>query len=542
MSKHYRYYLAIMTLLFALPAIAGTPKQHPKVTAAPRVAVSSELVSGRAIKRQNIGLASAVGPIMIEINNQDMRLHGIRVPTEAKVKPATVETHLKSLIQGKNIRCITVGMDTDGIPLVACEAEGITNIALKMLQSGFADVDAKQVANTPVAALYTQTARMAKDQKIAIWSARGNIGQAVATNQIETRPTQPPAPPGPKPASDIAGTDQSVGIENLANPNVVTSPLFPPIGLVENITPVPDEAENLLYESPQTIGDDLAMPEGSAASVMSDWMAKKLNNIDQMVTQPVPPALRTDQIESAQPKIRSGGWLLGIGLVFMIASAIGCYLSWRRHRAIVEEMAWTRNNALAVHRQANNQKIKRQKLAFNLEEDLLALSQMLSSRSDIARLSATGPGGDTASDLRSLSIFIPDNIAKPEKISAHLSPELARQLRKITNSVQELEIRLGQCTNLAAEGRLRDRPPALFQSLAQRMDIIAADARSLSLSMKQGQQETGKTQEDADWSPSLVRQNADPLSVKTPVTAKRPALTTRRQDGSSWGQPDWATV
>ena len=528
MFRPHKSYVLLLTLLLAMPAMAGTPKQHPKVTPAPRMAVSAEPVSGRPVKRQNNGTANVIGPVMIRLNGVDMRLHGIRVPTESKIKPAIVEGHLRSLVEGQTLRCITVGIDMDGVPLVACEAQGITNIALKMLQSGFADVDGKQVANTPVAALYTQTSRMAREQKLAIWSGRSNVVAATAPSKS--------AKPAARPNSESQPTDQNVAIEALSNHQVVTSVSFPPIGLVSEQSPSPLPSQDNL--PPQTepvsqIGDDLTMPDGSAAAAMSDWMAHKLSNAE-----PASPPLRPGQTEN-----HSGGWLLALGLVFILASSIGGYLSWRRHRAMMEEIAWTRSNALAIRRQANHQQIKRQKAAFNLEEDLIALSQMLSSRADIARLAASGPGGDTASDLRSLSIFVPDIIAHPQKIAAHLAPEVARNLRKIANSVQELEIRLAQCADLAAEGRLRDRPPALFSALAQRMDVIGADARSLSIALKHSHDEAEEfvESEERAYSPATAQKPVSGATIRTTKTA-RPVLSTHRHDGSSWGQPDWATI
>lgn len=551
--------LLAVSLLWAIPSDAGTPKHHPRVTPAPRMAVRAEPVAERAgIQRLNSGIATATGGLMMEMNGIDLRLHGVRVPTEAKIRPAQVQQHLASIINGKTLKCLTVGIDIDGVPLVACEAAGITNIALKMLQSGFADVDAKQVANTPVAALYTQTARMAKEQKLAIWSGRGTAPRATALS------TTPPPVPAPK-----AALAQAINDGPIAPPeppqDVVKAVDFAPIGLVDG------------QPAPATAPSAEATPTAGPTAGMSPWMMNRLGQdadplgLDPAAVQHAPetPVLEQVPPAEAQPTesqieepSNTGAWILAAGLLMTLAAAGGSFVSWRRHKAMMAEIAWSQSRAsVAAQRQSDRQQQKRQKAAINLEEDLLSLSQILSSRADIARLTATGPGGDTASDLRSMSFFAPDSITQPDKVAAYIGAENNRHLRKITNAVQELESRITQCADLAADGRLRDRPSSLFMALSQRMDAIAADARALTIALKiEAQNPSAETAPQGDahdfWADhTAIAQDeyapaSGPRGTPKPPSArhmtKRAPLarttTATNHDAAHWGQPDWATA
>lgn len=580
--------IVALSLLAALPAYGGTPRQHPRVTAAPRIAVKAEMINGSgATERVNSGYATTSGPLMLNINGYDLRIHGLRVPSEARVKYSTVQGHLDNLIDGKEIKCLTIGIDVDGVPLVACEGPGITNLALKMLQSGFADVDSRQVAGTPVAALYTQTARMAREQKIGIWSGRN--AAPVRSSSAQSRTTPPINPPATKPVltetitpqPDSAPVSPQTNPDNLDLPNpqeVVKSISFPAIGLKQDMAPLtPTTAQ----DHPDTVDDQTTVNADTAAMHMSQWMMQKLGQdadplgadapaavTSQATTGDImPPMLRDasqDITPSTEPRAR-GGMIVLIGLLLTGAAAIGGYFSWKKQKTMLEELAHRHRMQSDMKRRKENLAARAQKMAINLEEDLLSLSQMLSSRSDIARLTANGPGGDTASDLKSLTIHIPMLIAKPEQAATRINQDMARQLRKITNAVMELDARINQCVELAQEGRLRDRPPALFMALSRRMDVIAADARSLSISLRQNSGDDQAVDDmtmsepvlgpEIDWalshsdnsrspeskSPRRSRDNTKSGFRKAPVL-QRPALSTRRRDGGSWGQPDWASA
>lgn len=196
-------------LLLAGPVLAAVDDM-PVPKAAPRTKVAQQKLDNNPAKGGRVltGAVKLFEGDKLRVGDTDIRLYGIVVPQQTSQHSVEARASLVRLLSDPEVSCRVLERDRSFRLLAQCRSAKNDDIALAMLQQGWALVARSVVAGTEFSDIYLAAENKAQVQKLGLWApaevkvAAGDVKNVAATvppGAITTTAAIPPsaAPPPP---------------------------------------------------------------------------------------------------------------------------------------------------------------------------------------------------------------------------------------------------------------------------------------------------------------------------------------------------------